>query len=83
MKRTLTRIALTAVLTSAAAGSAFAANGFNPFYYDGYQPFHSRAIAGAAPNSDATFNYGVRCHYEYRVQHTPYGRQRVRINVCN
>ena len=63
--------------TAASAGAY--GNGF-VYWQDGYQSFHSRAVAGAAPNSYATFNYGVRCSYEYRIG---YGGQRVRVKVCN
>jgi len=71
----LARIAIPASLAAAvmlAASPSFAQNqrvfggAFGNFYYsDGSQARNSRTIAGAAPNSLATFQGGVRCEYRY------------------
>ena len=82
MRRILSAASLAAVLAGI-AGPASAGGHYFPFYYDGSQEFHSRAVAGAAPNSEATFLYGVRCHYEYRVGYAPHAATRYRVEVCN
>jgi hypothetical protein len=71
-----------AVIAGCATASA---GGASPFFFvpDGTQAFNSRAIAGAAPNSYATYIEGIRCHYEYRVFWGSNGRERVRVEVCN
>jgi hypothetical protein len=80
MKKTLANTAIAAAIFASATTSALAAPNFlYPVLPDGSQYFNSRAVAGAAPNLGATFIYGVRCHYEYRIQ---YG-ERVRVQVCN
>lgn len=78
-------LAAAAFTMAALSASSASAAGFNFFslYNDGTQAYNSRAIAGAAPNALATYQGGIRCQYEYRVQWTSYGRQRVRVEVCN
>ncbi|MEZ5872723.1 MAG: hypothetical protein R3D32_12965 [Nitratireductor sp.] len=82
MKPTIIKAALATLLFAGAASAASAGGYGNGYVYwqDGYQSFHSRAVAGAAPNSNATFIYGVRCSYEYRIG---YGGERVRVKICN
>lgn len=83
----MTRITMAAAAFAVVAGVATTASagGVSPFFFvpDGTQAFNSRAIAGAAPNSYATYIDGVRCHYEYRVHWGIHGRERVRVEVCN
>lgn len=73
-------LAIAAMTASPASAAGF---GLFNLYNDGTQAFNSRAIAGAAPNALATYQGGIRCHYEYRVQWNSYGSQRVRVEVCN
>ena len=82
MKTLIAKTAIAAAMIAGAASAASAGGYGNGYVYwqDGYQSFHSRAVAGAAPNSNATFIYGVRCSYEYRIG---YGGERVRVKVCN
>ncbi|MFZ1814273.1 MAG: hypothetical protein WBO55_05550 [Rhizobiaceae bacterium] len=84
MSNLLKATGLAALLLAGASVSA-QAGGYSSWglHYDGTQPYHSRAVAGAAPNSHATFYHGVRCHYEYRVQYGAYGAQRIQVQVCN
>ncbi|MCG6858607.1 MAG: hypothetical protein LJE67_11140 [Salaquimonas sp.] len=82
MKRMITKIALATVVSATAASAAYA-DWVNPWVPDGTQLRQSRAIAGAAPNSTATFIDGVRCSYIYQYQQTAQGRVKVRVPVCN
>lgn len=85
----LVRIAIPASLAAAvilAASPTFAQNrGFfggaygGYFYNDGSQARNSRTIAGAAPNSLATFQGGVRCEYRYTYRNG----QKQRYEYCN
>lgn len=82
MRNLVTKAVLAGLVVAGAATAASAASPYfyyNPYYHDGTQAFHSRAIAGAAPNAYSTFIYGVRCSYEYRN----IGGARVRYQVCN
>ncbi|MEM7464452.1 MAG: hypothetical protein AAF362_17415 [Pseudomonadota bacterium] len=78
-------IAASAFAIAAISATSASATGFGYFnlYHDGTQAFNSRAIAGAAPNALATYQGGIRCQYEYRVQWTPAGPQKIRHQVCN
>ena len=78
-------VAAAAFAIAAMTASSASAAGFNFFslYNDGTQAYNSRTIAGAAPNALATYQGGIRCHYEYRVQWNSYGSQRVRVEICN
>ena len=69
-----------AATPSFAQGQKFIGGAFGNFFYsDGSQARNSRTIAGAAPNSIATFQGGVRCEYRYIYQNG----KKVRYEYCN
>ncbi|MGI9402820.1 MAG: hypothetical protein ACR2O0_16300 [Rhizobiaceae bacterium] len=75
----LAALALAAGPASAQVRNVFGGAFGNYYYSDGSQPRNSRTIAGAAPNSLATFQGGVRCEYRYSYIN---GRKQ-RFEYCN
>lgn len=70
--------AAAAIIAAAPAAMAGTTDYFGNYYYsDGSQERLSRVIAGAAPNMDATYNGGVRCHFRFIVR--PEGKQRIQV----
>jgi hypothetical protein len=84
MRNIVLKSLLAAGILAAAAGAGQAKSLFyTPFTQDATYAYNYNVIAGVTPDFYSTFIRGQRCHYEYRVQYGPYGKERIRITVCN
>jgi hypothetical protein len=84
MRNIVVKSLLAAGLLAMAAGASQAKSLIYPPYTpDGTYAYNYKVIAGVTPDFYSTFIRGQRCHYEYRVQFGLYGKERIRVVVCN